>query len=135
MRLVAPAAFLLVACGGQQKTSGESSVAVVLNAGSLKATPAAVRSGPIAFQILNAGTEIHEVVLLKTDRRAATLPMAASGEQAAESAGEKVDEVEDIAPGATAALRATLEAGHYVLLCNVPGHYMAHMYLDFDVTP
>jgi hypothetical protein len=39
-----------------------------------------------------------------------------------------------ITPGSTAWTTATLAAGRYELLCNLPGHYAAGMYTELDVT-
>ena len=44
-----------------------------------------------------------------------------------------VDEVEDIAVGATESLTLTLEAGNYVVICNIPGHYLAGMHAALTV--
>ena len=42
-----------------------------------------------------------------------------------------VDEVEDIAVGATASLPVDLAAGHYILICNIPAHYTSGMHAEF----
>jgi uncharacterized cupredoxin-like copper-binding protein len=44
-----------------------------------------------------------------------------------------VGEVEDLAKGRTKRLSLNLEKGHYVLICNLPGHYEAGMRTDFTV--
>jgi len=36
-------------------------------------------------------------------------------------------------PAAAQDLSVNLAAGHYVLMCNAPGHYKQGMYLDFTV--
>ena len=36
-------------------------------------------------------------------------------------------------PGASASLTRTMKAGHYALVCALPGHYEAGMYSDFTV--
>ena len=38
-------------------------------------------------------------------------------------------------PGATKTITIDLKPGHYVLFCNLPGHYAAGMHQDFWVTP
>ena len=40
----------------------------------------------------------------------------------------------DIAPGDTPELELSLDAGHYVLICNLPGHYTQGMHSEFEVS-
>lgn len=97
----------------------------------LSATSAA--AGSVTFQINNAGAVVHEFVVLKTDVAADKLSVDAStGAVSEETPGlTVVDEVEDIAVGASPSLTVDLPAGHYVLICNVPGHYAGGMHADF----
>ncbi len=44
-----------------------------------------------------------------------------------------VDEVDDIPPGTDASLDVNLDAGSYVLVCNLPAHYEPGMYAAFTV--
>ncbi|MDQ3127804.1 MAG: cupredoxin domain-containing protein [Chloroflexota bacterium] len=96
-------------------------------------TPASVtaKAGPITFNVKNAGAAVHEFVVVKTDLKAEALPV--SGTKIDESALTPVDEIEDIAVGATPTLTVTLAAGHYVLLCNIETHFGLGMRSDFDV--
>src|SRR3954451_11317991 len=82
-------------------------------------------AGPVTFHIKNGGTTLHEFVVVRTDLAAAKLPLASSAPEVDEDSKDltSVDEVEDIAAGATADLKVDLPAGHYVVICNVPGHY------------
>jgi uncharacterized cupredoxin-like copper-binding protein len=70
----------------------------------------------------------HELVVIKTNTSAAKLPVK-NGE-----ASEKgsVGEVE-LAGHKTKSLTLNLKKGHYALVCNVKGHYMAGMRSDFTV--
>lgn len=78
---------------------------------------------------------VHEFVVFKTDLAADKLPLAADGatvdEAGAGASLTLVDEVEDIAVGATASLAVELPAGHYVAICNVPAHYTSGMRVEF----
>ena len=53
------------------------------------------------------------------------------GDEASEAGN--VGEIPGLAPGATKTLRLTLKAGHYALICNMAGHYMAGQRIDFTV--
>jgi len=43
-------------------------------------------------------------------------------------------EVSELDPGVSGALTVALQPGKYVLICNVPGHYSAGMWTEFEVT-
>jgi uncharacterized cupredoxin-like copper-binding protein len=45
-----------------------------------------------------------------------------------------VGEVADLAPGKTKRLTLRLKPGHYDLICNMPGHYMAGMHTGLTVS-
>ena len=80
---------------------------------------------------LGDGQKAFRDALAKTDLKAEALPV--SGSKIDESALTPVDEIEDIAVGATPTLTVTLAAGHYVLLCNIETHFGLGMRSDFDV--
>ena len=132
---------LVAACGGAATPTPSTSVASSAAAGGAIAvelkewavTPASLtaKAGEVTFSIKNSGTVVHEFVVVKTDMKADALPV--TGSKIDESALTPVDEVEDIAVGATPALKVTLAAGHYVVLCNIESHYGRGMRSDFDV--
>jgi uncharacterized cupredoxin-like copper-binding protein len=97
-------------------------------------TPASktATAGSIVFNVKNAGSAVHEFVVVKTDLKADALPV--SGSTVDETKVTVVDEIEDIAVGATPSLTVTLAAGHYALICNVETHYGLGMHSDFDVS-
>ncbi|MEO8272538.1 MAG: sulfocyanin-like copper-binding protein [Chloroflexota bacterium] len=140
-------AVLVAACGGggatANPTSGPSTpgssggitaieTEYKIDLGADRAAP-----GPVTFHITNSGTLLHEFVVLKTESMGDQLPIASGGGEIDEEAAgiTVVDEVEDIAAGASADLDVTLEAGHYVVICNVAGHYQLGMHTDFTVAP
>jgi uncharacterized cupredoxin-like copper-binding protein len=86
----------------------------------------------VTFNVTNAGTTIHEFVVVKTDSKAADLTVVDN--KIDESVLTPVDEIEDIEAGAAPTLTVDLAAGHYVLLCNIETHYSQGMYADFDVS-
>jgi uncharacterized cupredoxin-like copper-binding protein len=92
-------------------------------------------AGSVTFHIKNGGTTLHEFVVVRTDLSAAKLPLASSAPKVDEESDklQKVDEVENIAAGSTADLKVDLPAGHYVVICDVPGHYSSGMHADFTV--
>jgi uncharacterized cupredoxin-like copper-binding protein len=99
------------------------------------ATPAA---GKVTFSVTNAGTITHEFVVLKTDTSSADIEIGKfEGESDRineDTAGTNVGETGDMQPGATSDLTLDLKPGHYVFLCNLPGHYMQGMHVDVTVS-
>ena len=89
-------------------------------------------AGEITFNVTNAGTMIHEFVILKTDTLAADLPLVS----------DKVTEADYTAPGEVAetdptksgTVTLTLAAGHYAIICNIAGHVRQGMVIDFTVS-
>jgi len=105
------------------------STKVTLDEFSTKASPKSASAGKVSFSVKNAGDDKHELVVIKTSTSASKLKV--SGGRA--STKGSVGEVEDIAGGKTKRLTLNLKKGHYVLLCNLPGHYQQGMRTDFTV--
>jgi uncharacterized cupredoxin-like copper-binding protein len=89
-----------------------------------------VDAGRVKFTVTNNGTVEHELVVIRTDLPAGSLPETASGRVDEEGAGlTKLDpEAEDIAPGTSKSATLKLSAGRYVIVCNLPGHYANGMH-------
>jgi uncharacterized cupredoxin-like copper-binding protein len=121
---------LLAAC-----SSGPAKISVTMTDYEMNLSAPSAKAGEITFHIQNnSEVNIHEFVVVKTDTGAGSLPMTADN-TVDESQFTPVDEVEDLETGKNADLVVTLEPGHYVLLCNLPNHYMQGMHADFTVTP
>ena len=100
-------------------------------------------AGKITFVVKNAGTMEHEMIVLKTDTPFDQLPVTDAGDPPAPvtTGANKVDEADNVAetgdpnlkPGETRTFTATLAAGHYVLVCNLAGHYQMGMRAPFTV--
>jgi uncharacterized cupredoxin-like copper-binding protein len=86
-------------------------------------------AGRLTFRVHNAGTITHEFVIIRSARPAADLPIK-NGR--ADEAGN-VGETGDLKPGATKSVSFKLPTGHYALICNLPGHYLAGQHTDFTV--
>lgn len=94
----------------------------------IRATPSGVRHGRITFRVRNAAGMDHELVVIKTKRRANRLPVHDGRASERGSRGKVEVEAND-----DRRLTLNLSAGHYVLICNVQGHYQAGMRTDFTV--
>jgi uncharacterized cupredoxin-like copper-binding protein len=109
--------------------SGEG-VEVGLNEWKVIVEAPSVGAGPTKFEADNEGKVDHELVVLKTDTKASKLPVEGA---VAKEEGENLGEASGIAPGEKGEVEVDLETGHYILLCNLPGHYQQGMYADLDV--
>ena len=129
--VVAAIAATAVGCGSTASSAADGSVAVELSEWKVNPASASSPAGSVTFSVANKGSQVHEFVVVKTDLKADALPVADN--KIDESALTPVDEIEDIAAGATPTLTVDLAAGHYVLLCNIETHYEQGMHADFDV--
>lgn len=110
-------------------------VAVTVKDFSIAMERSTVGSGFVTFVITNEGPSTHEFVLFLTDMAADKLPLE-NGEVNEESSDLELEgEAEGIVPGPTTSiLRPNLPPGHYAVICNVPGHYLAGMHTELTVT-
>jgi uncharacterized cupredoxin-like copper-binding protein len=92
-------------------------------------------AGSVALEATNDGTIEHEVVVVRAGSPDA-LPTGDDGglDEDALPDGALIGEIEPFAAGEACAGAFHLEAGSYVLLCNVPGHFAAGMATAIDVT-
>jgi uncharacterized cupredoxin-like copper-binding protein len=96
---------------------------------SLAATTAA--AGSTTFDVTNEGTVDHEFIVVKTDLPADRLPL--TNGDVAEDQVSVAGKLEDVPVGTTQSLVVALQPGHYVIFCNVSGHYSAGMHQDLTV--
>src|SRR3954468_2722567 len=139
---IAIAAFAMVgAVACSSSTSSTSTSAGGSTAGGVSATEkdfaidfasSSAPAGSVTFNISNEGPSAHEFVVIETDDAPDALPT--KNGTVDEDNLTVVDEAEDIAPSTTATLTTDLEAGSYVIICNVPGHYEAGMHTAFTAS-
>lgn len=98
----------------------------------IAANPASVAPGRVTVTAKNSGAVLHELVLIKSDADPKSLAIGADG-AVDESALESPGEIEDIAAGASAKAEFNLDAGKYLLICNIPGHYAGGMVASITV--
>ena len=138
--MVAIGVLLLSAAGcGDDDDDEGADVDVVVSEFIVDPSEDSVEAGEVTFAIDNQGSETHEFLVVEA-ASADDLPVDDDGAFDEEADGV-VDEVEDIEAGDTAELTLDLEAGDYVLLCNVvededgeaESHFAEGMHADFTV--
>ena len=144
--MLAALSLVLVAsgCGSSDKNTKEAAttpaatattaatggpVKVVLDQWSVKPSVTSAKAGKVTFEVQNAGSIEHEMIVVKTTKTADGL-----GSASRVSEDGSVGEQPEFAGGSTKTVTLKLTPGHYALICNIAGHYKAGMYTDFDVS-
>jgi uncharacterized cupredoxin-like copper-binding protein len=84
-----------------------------------------VKAGIVKFGIRNIGTMVHDFNVIKTDLAPDKLPIDVASAKA--NTDGLVKQMINIAQGRVTTTEANLVAGHYVIICNVAGHYQLGM--------
>jgi uncharacterized cupredoxin-like copper-binding protein len=135
LALVATVAPVVAARRRERPLPAGTVVEVLLDDFQVHRTTAAVPAGMVRFQLVNNGPSTHELIVVRTGRASAGLPLQRDGLTVDEE-GPGVDHVDE-AEGLDLADRRTvtldLAPGHYVLFCNMEGHYLGGMHAPFTV--
>jgi uncharacterized cupredoxin-like copper-binding protein len=121
---------LLALLGGCGATAP---VHVELSDYAIKLTSSTLKAGDVTLAIRNTGAATHELVVVQTDLGFSQLPVASDG-NADENDLKGMGEVENIEAGMADNIKLNLPPGHYMLLCNLPGHFADGMHAEFVVT-
>ena len=123
--------FVTASCGDDD----EGGVSATLADFSITLDPNSAPAGEVTFDVTNDAEQTHEFVVFQTDLAADQLPTDDNGD--VDEAGEGVtlvDEIEDIEGDSSESLTVNLDAGSYVLICNLPGHYQQGMHTSFSAS-
>jgi hypothetical protein len=129
----------LAACGDD----GAASTDVTLSEWIVEPDPTSADAGEIEFVGDNQGGETHELVVVRA-ANADALPTDEDGAVVEEELpeGALIGEIEDIESKSSKSVTLDLEAGNYVLFCNITeeqadgsieSHFAEGMHADFDV--
>jgi uncharacterized cupredoxin-like copper-binding protein len=91
--------------------------------------------GSITFNLTNNGTIPHEFLVVRTDKTAAELlsDVDPGTDRIDEALLDVIDEQPEYEAGTPGAVTVNLPVGHYVVMCNIQGHYKNGMYADLDI--
>jgi hypothetical protein len=98
--------------------------------------PTVLKSGKHTIAYTNNGKVPHEIVMFKTALPASRLPLLPNGNVNEDShlLSSVADSGDALAPGGAKSVpTSSLTPGHYVAVCNLPGHYGLGMHLDITV--
>ena len=110
-------------------------VDVLLEDFEVRENAAVVPAGTVSLRIRNQGPTSHELIVVRTDRAPDKLPLQRDGLTVNEEGfGVKlVDEVEGLDIDDRRTMVLDLAAGHYVMYCNLEGHYLGGMHAALTV--
>lgn len=132
LAVVPAAAALALTAGG---CGGGDGIGTTLADFTITLDESSAAAGDLTFDVSNEAEQTHEFVIFKTDLAEDQLPTDEEGNVDETGEGvELIDEIEDIEAGANESLTATLDAGSYVFICNLPGHYGQGMYTSFTAS-
>jgi uncharacterized cupredoxin-like copper-binding protein len=131
LALIAAALALVAPACGTSSGTDAGGIHATLNDISIQLSSTDISSGGVTFHVSNAGSMTHEFEVFATDLADDSLPVD-HGVVASDQLQDE-GEVEDVAPGTTVDFDLTLDRGHYVAICNLPGHYLAGMHVAFTV--
>jgi uncharacterized cupredoxin-like copper-binding protein len=90
-----------------------------------------VKAGTVKFGVRNLGSMVHDFDLYKTDLAPDKLPI--DGGSAKVKMDGLVKQMISIAANRSTTLSADLAPGHYVIICNIAGHYQLGMRTELKV--
>lgn len=129
---VSTAALLLTSCAQQAETPpADVNLTVDMKEYSITLSVPTVKAGLVKIAIRNLGSMVHDFDLIKTDLAPDKLPMDTVAAKA--KADGLVKQMTNIAAGRVTTLSADLQPGHYVIICNVAGHYQLGMRTELKV--
>ena len=92
-------------------------------------------AGVVTFKVNNVSKDtIHEMIVMYLQDPTKPLPYIDNENRVDEDKAGDKGEVSELDPGQSGTLSVPLRVGKYLLICNVPGHYAAGMWAEFEVT-
>lgn len=94
-----------------------------------------IKAGDVTFEVTNTSRDmIHEMIVMPMASGEKEVPYNAKDMRIDEDAAGAIGEVSELDPGMSGKLTLRLKPGEYMLVCNLPGHYILGMWTHFKVT-
>ena len=118
-----------------EPTPSGTPVNVLLDDFRVRPDASVVPAGTVSFRIRNQGPTSHEFIVVRTDRAPDKLPLQRDGLTVNEEAPgiDLLDEAEGLDIDDRQTMVLDMASGHYVLYCNLEGHYLGGMYAALTV--
>lgn len=115
-------------------SNGAEEISAELSEWAIDVTPSSASAGSVTFDTENGGDQEHELVVVDTDLAADDLPTDETRVDEDAEGVDVIDRTDVLESGDSGSLSTDLDAGEYVLICNVEGHYQSGMHTTFEVT-
>ncbi len=101
----------------------------------LKLDKNTVPAGKVTFKGTNTSTDgtVHEMLVIKVDTKLPNLPYNEDTGLVPEDKINSLGEISEVEAGKKGKLTLNMKPGIYLLFCNQPGHFAAHMEALFFV--
>jgi uncharacterized cupredoxin-like copper-binding protein len=101
------------------------------------AAPVAIKAGTVNLEAANFGSIQHELLVFKSDLPPSAYPLDKNGDIVEDGPGiNLISDGDNIDPGRTQTRTVDLsQAGSYLFVCNIPGHFKAGMFSELTVAP
>jgi uncharacterized cupredoxin-like copper-binding protein len=131
--LSAVVAVVVAGCGPGNSGPRAANVVKISERDFHISSPRRIESGDVLLSVRNQGPDAHELIVVRADK---ALPLRADGTTVDEEALEPstLGVLEPGDPNSVRLLSVHLGPGHYVLLCNMAGHYLGGMRARLVVT-
>jgi uncharacterized cupredoxin-like copper-binding protein len=118
-----------------EPTPSGTPVNVLLEDFKVQPDAAVVPAGTVSFRILNQGPTSHQLLVVRTDRAPDKLPLQRDGLTVNEDAPgiDLLDEAQGLDIDDRRTMVLGLAPGHYVMYCNLEGHYLGGMHAALTV--
>jgi uncharacterized cupredoxin-like copper-binding protein len=124
---------LLGACGGSAPASSAgTAITVTMTDKEIALSETSIGAGTVTFNVVNKGTTVHSLVILRTDVAHDKMPLDPNDVSKVLETGS-IAVTGQLAVGATKQIARQLTAGQYVLVCNEPAHYAVGMHTALAV--
>jgi len=127
-------ALLVAGCGATQLATPGRVVDVTERDFAISVSSRTLQAGNVVIRATNRGPDQHELIIARV-RDPKKLPLRSDGLTVSEERLDKstVGVLEPGEPNSVRELRVQLKPGHYVLFCNMSGHFMGGMHADVVV--
>ncbi len=111
--------------------AAETTIKATLSEFAIGLDSASAPAGEVTFEAENTGALPHEFIVVRSDEAVDALPV--EGAQVDESGLDIVGRIAEFPAATTESGAFTLDAGNYILFCNIAGHYQGGMATAFTV--
>jgi uncharacterized cupredoxin-like copper-binding protein len=127
-------ALVLSACSSSPAAPSGSTTTlmVMMSDKDITLSTAEVPAGLVTFMVMNRGTIVHSLVVIRTDVADNKMPLDPADESKVNETGS-IAASGQMAVGSAKQIQRQLTPGKYVLVCNEPAHYAVGMHTGLVV--